>query len=43
MASRWGGAMLLEAENPFRGVKGYREMAIPVQALRGTAAEKVAA
>ena len=43
MASRWAGAMLLEAEKRFRRVKGYREMAILVQALRGTSSEEVAA
>lgn len=43
MATRWAGAMLLEAERGFRRVKGYRELAILVQALRGTASQEAAA
>jgi transposase-like protein len=43
MAQRWAGAMLLEAEKRFKRVKGYREMAVLIQALRGKQPQETAA
>lgn len=43
MAQRWAGTMLLEAESRFHRIKGYRELAVLISALRGIESEQAVA